>query len=121
MLSPEDVLVATEQAADWAVADEPGLQIALSTVLTAELIQEGMARDFVRHVQQARKDAGLEITDRIRIGYTAGDEAAAAVESWRDYIARETLADAIERGNAPADAKSVLVGDAECRVGIERV
>ena len=121
VLAPEDVLVTTEQAADWAVADEPGIQIALSTILTPELNQEGMARDFVRHVQQARKDAGLEITDRIRIGYTAGDEVAAAVEAWREYIARETLADAIERGAAPADAKSVQVGDAECRVGIERV
>ncbi len=121
VLAPEDVLVTTERAADWAVADEPGIQIALSTSLTPELVQEGMARDFVRHVQQARKDAGLEITDRIRIMYEAGDEAAAAVEAWREYIARETLADAIERGAAPADARSVLVGDAGCRVGIVRV
>jgi isoleucyl-tRNA synthetase len=120
-LTPEDVLITTEQAADWAVADEPGIQIALSTIVTPELIQEGMARDFVRHIQQARKDANLEITDRIRIGYTAGDEVAAAVEAWRDYIARETLADAIERDKAPADAKSVLVGEFECRVGIVRV
>jgi isoleucyl-tRNA synthetase len=119
-LAPEDVLVTTEQAADWAVADEPGIQIALSTVVTPELVQEGMARDFVRHVQQSRKDANLEITDRIRIGYTAGDEVSAAVNAWKEYIARETLADAIERGKASVDAKTVLVGDFECRVGIER-
>ncbi|MFO1096131.1 MAG: DUF5915 domain-containing protein [Planctomycetaceae bacterium] len=49
-----------------------------------------MARDFVRHVQQALKDADLEITDRIRIFYSGPTEVTAAVNAWKDYITRET-------------------------------
>jgi isoleucyl-tRNA synthetase len=120
-LAPEDVMIATEQAGDWSTADEPGLQIALSTALTPELVQEGMARDFVRHVQQARKDADLEITDRIRVCYSGPAEVSAAVGAWKEYIARETLADAVEQAASPeAGAKSVAIGETEGAVWIDR-
>ena len=121
-LQTEDVLVTTEQSSDWACGDEPGLQIALSTSLTPELVHEGMARDFVRHVQQARKDADLEITDRIRVAYSGPAEVTAAVDAWKDYIARETLADAVaQSATPPNDAKTVAIGEAEGSVWIERV
>jgi isoleucyl-tRNA synthetase len=122
-LAPDDVLVSTEQASDWRCAEEAGIQIALSTVLTPELIGEGIARDFVRQVQQLRKDADLEITDRIRVYYATDDETvAAAIESWREYIARETLADSIERRDTPArGARQVSVGDGQVWIWIERV
>ncbi|MBL8850425.1 MAG: class I tRNA ligase family protein, partial [Planctomycetaceae bacterium] len=121
-LSPEDVLIATERAGDWATADEAGLQIALATALTPELVHEGMARDFVRHIQQARKDANLEITDRIRVFYSGAAEVTAAVNAWKEYIARETLADAVEQTTTPSngDAKVVAIGDAEGVVWIEK-
>ena len=64
-------------------------------MLTPALQREGMRNDFVRHVQQARKDAGLEIQDRIRIFYHTDDETVReAITEWNDYIAAETLADA---------------------------
>jgi isoleucyl-tRNA synthetase len=119
-LEPDDVLISTEQASEWTCGDDAGIQIALSTHLTPELIREGMARDFVRHVQQARKDADLEITDRIRVFYvTEIDDVVAAVNDWREYIAAETLADGIERVETPdQNAKEVSVGGGKVWVWI---
>jgi len=121
-LSPEDVLVSTEQAADWVVADDRGIQIALSTKLTPELVAEGIRNDFIRHVQQARKEANLEIQDRIRVVYHTDDAACGlAVEQWTDYIKAETLADDVTFSTKPpVDAKPVTVGDAKVTIWIER-
>ena len=70
-----------------------GIQVALSTELTPELVHEGIARDFVRHVQQLRKDADLQIEDRIVIQVAnVGADVTQALEQWRDYILTETLA-----------------------------
>jgi isoleucyl-tRNA synthetase len=123
LLAPEDVLVSTQQAADWVAADDRGVQIALSLVITPELKREGMARDFVRQVQQLRKDADLEIEDRIRIFYaTDNAEVIAAIAEWSDYIRSETLADEIVRvPSSPAGVKEVLIGDVPVKVWIEKV
>jgi isoleucyl-tRNA synthetase len=122
-LSPDDVLVSTEQAADWVVADDRGIQIALSTKLTPELTAEGIRNDFIRHVQQARKDADLEIQDRIRVFYHTDDAAVrAAIEQWAEYIKAETLADDVTFSNElPDDVKPVTVGDAKATIWIEKV
>jgi isoleucyl-tRNA synthetase len=122
-LAPEDVLVSTQQATDWIAADDRGVQIAISTVLTPELKREGMARDFIRQVQQLRKDADLEIENRIRIAYTTDDaEVLKAVQEWNEYIRTETLADDLTRAPTPhSNAKPALVGEAETHIAIERV
>ena len=66
--------------------------VVLDTTVTPELEAEGTARDVIRSVQQARRDAGLEVTDRIRLSLTADTETAQAVEAHRELIAAETLA-----------------------------
>ena len=92
-LEPDDVLVSVEQSGDWASGDEDGLQVALSTDLTDELIREGQARDVIRMIQQARKDADLQIEDRIRVTIPATGDLAAAVREHEATIKEETLAD----------------------------
>jgi isoleucyl-tRNA synthetase len=67
----EDVLVQTESKGGTAVASDKGVTVAVDTHLTPELVQEGYARDMVRQVNSARKDAGLEISDRIELTYQA--------------------------------------------------
>lgn len=123
LLAPEDVLISTQQAADWVAADDRGVQIALSLVITPELKREGMARDFVRQVQQLRKDADLEIENRIRVSYAAEDaETLAAITEWDDYIRSETLADSLSRAErAPAGVKDALLGEVTAPVWIEKV
>ena len=117
-LGPEDVLVTAEQSGDWAVGDDGGIQVALSTQLTAALEREGLARDFVRQVQQARKDAGLEMTDRVTVTYSADDATAAAVEEWAVYVRGETLADSLKLRRPPADADTASAGGGTVRVEV---
>ena len=119
-LTPDDVLVSTEQAAEWVCSDDSGIQVAISTVLTPELIREGMSRDFVRQVQQLRKDANLNIQDRIKVEYHSADNTVQAmVAEWGDYIRGETLADTIEFStSAGVGVKSVSVGDAAVTIWI---
>ena len=119
-LTPEDVLVSTAQAAEWVCSDDSGIQVAISTVLTPELIREGMSRDFVRQVQQLRKDANLNIQDRIRVQYHSADNTVQAmVAEWGDYIRGETLADEIQFSpSAGVGVKSVTVGDSPVQIWI---
>jgi hypothetical protein len=70
--------------------------VVLDTSLTPELVAEGLARDFVRGVQDARKQAGYQIDDTIAIAYTADPEIARAIETHRDYVMAETLAAALD-------------------------
>lgn len=119
-LTPDDVLVSTEQAAEWVCSDDSGIQVAISTILTPELIREGMSRDFVRQVQQLRKDANLNITDRIKVEYHSPDKTVQAmVAEWGDYIRGETLADAINFSMSPGvETKSVNVGESVVNIWI---
>ena len=69
--------------------------IVLDTEVTTELAREGLARDIIRAVQQARKDAGLEVSDRIDLQITGDASIEAAVTIYRELIASETLAESI--------------------------
>ena len=71
--------------------------------MTPELAAEGLARDVVRAVQQARKDAGLDVSDRISLTIGGSAETRAAVTAHRDLIARETLATSLEVSDAATD------------------
>ena len=122
-LAPEDVQVGTEQATGWVCADDRGVQLALSTELTAELLREGMARDFIRQVQQLRKDANLEIESRIRIVYFSEDkQVVQMLIEWADLIRGETLADSLGLSNESATGvQPVNIGDVKVSIWIETV
>ncbi|MCA9177955.1 MAG: class I tRNA ligase family protein [Planctomycetales bacterium] len=120
-LEPEDVLVTAEVISGWVFGEESCLQAALCTTLTVELEQEGIARDFVRHVQQLRKDADLEIQNRIAIRCACEDEAIrAALQTWCDYVCQETLADELTFATTEIAGKQVRVGSGSLQVTIER-
>ncbi|MGD0286103.1 MAG: isoleucine--tRNA ligase [Acidimicrobiales bacterium] len=70
--------------------------VALDLETTAELEAEGLARDVIRFVQRARRDAGLKVTDRIRLWIGLPDASAAVVEQWRAHIAAQVLATEID-------------------------
>jgi isoleucyl-tRNA synthetase len=80
-----------------------------------------MSRDFVRQVQQLRKDANLNITDRIRIRFHSEDNTVQAmVAEWGDYIRSETLADEITFATpVDGEVRAVSVGECEVRIWIE--
>lgn len=90
--APEDVLVETESAEGFACAEEGGFLAGLDTHLDEDLLVEGVARELVRTVQDARKQAGLEISDRIVLRVDGGGRVKAALDTYRDYLMSETLA-----------------------------
>ncbi len=92
-LGPDDVIVTQTPRAGWTVASEGGETVALETEITPELRREGLAREVIRLVQDARKADGLEVTDRIVLWWQAGDaELAAALAEHAQLIAGEVLA-----------------------------
>src|SRR5690606_17376837 len=91
-LSPDEVLADVKEREGFNVAEEGDMLVALDVTLTPELIAEGLARDFVRGVQDARKEANLRIEDTIRLAWSAEGEIAQAIERHLEEIAAETLA-----------------------------
>lgn len=88
--------------------------VVLDTVVTPELAEEGVARDLVRAVQQARRDADLQVTDRIELVVTGTPAVLAAARNHEALIAGETLATSYTVGEeAPEGATEVVVGDGE--------
>jgi len=99
-LEPDDVLVDSKSAQGFAFAETDGMLVALDTRLDRGLILEGIAREIVRTVQDARKAAGLDISDRIRLRVESKKlDVSESLTAWRDYIAEQTLATEI---NGPA-------------------
>jgi isoleucyl-tRNA synthetase len=88
---PEEVEVRAQAKAGFAVANDGAYLAALVTELTPELVREGLAREFVRRVQDLRKSANLEVADRIRVFVTATPGLKDAIEANRDYVTAETL------------------------------
>src|SRR5262249_7934893 len=97
-ISREDVTVSAQSIEGWLVDSFEGLTVALDTKLTPELINEGLAREFVNRVQNMRKDAGFSVTDRIRIYFESSGRVADAVDRMSDYIRSETLATQVNTG-----------------------
>jgi isoleucyl-tRNA synthetase len=91
-LDPADVDLAQEVLEGWGVASEGGLTVALDLELTDELRREGTARELVRLIQDARKSAGLAVSDRIVLGVETRGPVAEALASYRAVVAAETLA-----------------------------
>ncbi len=91
-LEPGDVLVETSAEEGYACAEDSGFLIEFDTALTDELIDEGFAREIVRTVQDARKQAGLEVSDRIVLGVSGSAAVERAIQAHRDYVMAETLA-----------------------------
>ena len=100
-LSPDDVDLTQEVPEGWGVASDGGLTVALDLELTDELRTEGLARELVRVAQDARKAAGLHVSDRIALGMSSTPRVAAALAAYRGQIAAETLAVELTDGEVP--------------------
>jgi isoleucyl-tRNA synthetase len=100
-----------------------GAIVVLDLELTPELVQEGMARDLVRVVQQARKEAGLHVSDRIRLVVPVEGEWRDAAEAFRDYVGEQTLASELEIGGGEVDGLFLYpakLGGAEVEIALGR-
>ncbi|WP_374688409.1 DUF5915 domain-containing protein, partial [Promineifilum sp.] len=122
-LNGDDVLVQTESLGGLAVASDKGVTVAVDPHLTPELVQEGYARDLVRVINDMRKRAGLDISDRIELGYEVADgDVAAALVNFANFIGGETLATQLKPdGLAAADYRqTVEVGGAPVKLALRK-
>jgi len=90
-IQPEEVEVRAQAKAGFAVANDGAYLAALVTDLTPQLIQEGLAREFVRRVQDLRKNADLDVADRIKVNVKASPRLVEAIKANQDYVVAETL------------------------------
>ena len=119
---PEDVLVESTSAEGYACAEEGGYLVGLDTILTESLEREGLARELVRTVQEARKQAGLDVSDRIALSIDGSPDIRAALDDHRNYVMEETLAIRwAEPGWSPAYSAEHSLGKARWTIGLARV
>lgn len=108
----------------FVAAKNPGAQIELDLKLTPELKREGMAREIIRHVQQARKQAGLEVDDRINLSLQTDNKDLAAVlqdSKLTDVIKHETLAKTLSQTEAEGFSASVKIDAAALAITLAKV
>ena len=112
-VTDEDVIITETPRSGWAVASDSGETIALDLNVTPELRRAGLAREMVRLIQDARKSAGFEVSDRISCWWTADDELAETLTEHGPMIANEVLATVFEHGVAPTalDSDTVLADE----------
>jgi isoleucyl-tRNA synthetase len=120
-IAREDVTISAQSIEGWLVDSGEGLTVALDTKLNPELINEGLAREFVNRVQNMRKDFGLSVTDRIRIQFETSARVADAVHRLSDYVKSETLATQVSAGRDGAAHWEKWEIDGEpCEIGISK-
>jgi isoleucyl-tRNA synthetase len=117
-LGAEEVTLSLQPLAGYEVEAEAGHAVALQLELDEELRREGLAREIVHAVQIARKDAGLEITDRIELTLGGDDELLDAARAHEQYVAGEVLATSVAYGTA--DGASAKIGDRHLSIAVER-
>jgi isoleucyl-tRNA synthetase len=120
-LTSEDLIIETSSAEGYACGADAGYLTALDTSLTEELIREGVARELIRTVQESRKQAGLEVSDRIVLGISGTAGVEAALNEHRDYLMSETLATEWQVGqNDPLFLEKRTLDDEEWTIEIKK-
>ncbi|HET7387979.1 MAG TPA: isoleucine--tRNA ligase [Nocardioidaceae bacterium] len=95
----EEVVVSEHPRKGWSVANDQGETIALDLTMTPQLVRAGVAREVVRLVQEARKNAGLDVSDRIVLTWSAGGQTAEALRENGAMVAEEVLAVQLTEGD----------------------
>ena len=118
-----DFDITSEDMPGWLVASEGKLTVALDITITEELRREGVARELVNRIQNIRKDSGFEVTDKIRVEIELNDATAAAVESFAEYIAQQTLAVEVKAVAEPQGENVVdsELDEATLKIAVSRI
>jgi isoleucyl-tRNA synthetase len=90
-LDLSDVEISSKDIEGWLVANEGALTVALDVTITEDLRKEGVARELVNRIQNARKDKGLEVTDKIKLTILNNQNLQQSITDNKDYIMSETL------------------------------
>jgi isoleucyl-tRNA synthetase len=118
-LTADDITLVMEPLEGYQVEAESGHAVALELDLDDELRREGLAREVVRAVQEARKQAGLEVSDRIALALGGDEVLLSAAREHEAYIAGETLATSVDYGADGAGEKATIEGR-ELRIAVSK-
>jgi isoleucyl-tRNA synthetase len=118
-LSPDDITLALQPLEGYEVEAEAGHAVALQLELDDDLRREGLAREIVHAVQIARKEAGLEITDRIALALAGDAELLEAAREHQDYLANEVLATSVAYDEG-ANGASAKIDGRNLSIGVTR-
>jgi isoleucyl-tRNA synthetase len=120
-LEPGALLIETTSAEGFACAEDGGYLVGLDTTLTDELLREGLIREIVRTVQDARKQGGLDVSDRIVLNIDGNDPVMGALSAHREYVVSEALVSSWEHLSAPtAFSIEHRLGAAQWWIRLER-
>ena len=119
-ITTEDVEIITEDMPGWLVANEGKLTVALDITVTDALVREGIARELVNRIQNIRKSNGYEITDKIIVEIETRDEIIEAVKEYTNYIAQQTLANAVLLVEKLSDVTELEFDDYKVNVCVKK-
>ena len=118
-LSPEDVEINMAQTEGYACQRYGGVTVALETVLTPELIEEGMVRELISKLQTMRKDNGFEVMDHVTVYIDCDGEMAQLVQRNQAYIKDIVLADEVVTGKTEGFSKEWNINGIKVTIGIK--
>lgn len=110
----EDVIIVRKEKEGLTVATEKDITVALDTIVTKPLEEEGFAREFVSKIQNIRKDMSLDVSDKIIISYGVPADQEQAIANFSDYIKTETLTTALEKVQIKPDSEIVDINGINC-------
>jgi isoleucyl-tRNA synthetase len=122
-ISQDDVEIISTEITGWVVEAEAGITVAIDAELDEALIEEGLAREFVNRIQNMRKDAGFDVTDKIIINFTGSENFVKAIKNFNQYISTETLAEKLTENSKTGSGftQEFKIGEFDCSINIEKV
>jgi isoleucyl-tRNA synthetase len=123
VIAKDDVEIISSEITGWVVEAEAGITVAIDAELDDALIEEGLAREFVNRIQNMRKDAGFDVTDKIIINFTASENFIKAINNFKQYITTETLAEKLTEKNKTGKgfSQEFNIGEFDCSINIEKI
>ena len=120
VLAPEDVLMSSQQKAGLVSQSDRQLTVVLDANLTPELVDEGMVREITSKLQTMRKEAGFEVADHIRVGFTGSQRVKGIFDGFGFAISRDTLADEV-RNETSGYVKEWNINGENVTLSVERL
>jgi isoleucyl-tRNA synthetase len=120
-LGIEDVEISSKDIEGWLVANEGAITVALDVTITDELQKEGVARELVNRIQNARKDSGLEVTDRIALTVLNYKDLKESIEANKGYIMSETLTEELVFVDELVEGTAIAFDGIESKIAIQKI
>jgi isoleucyl-tRNA synthetase len=116
-----DAEIISEDIPGWQVAVNGPLTVALDTEINEQLLQEGIAREFINRLQNLRKEMNFEVTDKIHVKIEEHPAVTAALNTYKDYICAEILAQDLQVTGTLPDSKAIDINETDIKVSISKV